>query len=189
MPAVYYGPKTDSTSISVKKNDFIKLYHEAGESTVVMLKGEKDVDVLIHDVTFHPVSEDPIHIDFFAIDKDAKVQVNVPLEFIGEAPAAKLGGNIMHILHEIEVKAKPADLPQSIEVDMTLLVDMSSTITVGDLKVPTGVEFTAEPTETVATVVEAKEEEDVDAEAIDMETIGDAEDKGKSEEAAEEGGE
>ena len=65
MPAVFYGKKTESTPISVVQKDFIKVWKTAGESDVVTLKGDKNVDVLIHDVDFDPVTDTPLHVDFY----------------------------------------------------------------------------------------------------------------------------
>ena len=88
IPAVFYGRKEESTPISVLEKDFQKVWGEAGESTIISLHGaSRDIDAIIHDVQIHPVTDRPLHIDFYVIEKDRKLTVDVPLEFIGEAPA------------------------------------------------------------------------------------------------------
>src|SRR5262245_48792605 len=113
MPAVIYGRAEESTPISVDAKTFGKVFKEAGESTVLTLKGlDGDKQVLIHDVAFDPVTDHPIHADFYAIQKGQKVTVSVPLEFDGVAPAVKdLGGILTKVIHEIEMTIEPADLP------------------------------------------------------------------------------
>ena len=193
LPAVFYGKSEDSTPISLNKKDFKKVYEEAGESTIVVLKdGSQEHNALIHDLDYDPVTDEIRHVDFYIVEKGQKVQVNVPLEFVGESPAVKsLGGTLIKVLHELEVEADPTNLPHSIEVDISAIVDFNTNISVGDLTLPAGVVATADPTETVVSASEAKEEEEPaeGSTEIDMEAIGDAEQKGKGEEAEGEGGE
>jgi len=141
VPAVMYGKKTESTPISVALNDFQRVWHEVGESSVISLvKDGETYDVLIHDVEVHPVTELPLHIDFYTLEKGQKVEVSIPLSYVGESPAVKnLGGLLIKVMHELEVEAEAAQLPNEIEVDISTLVDFDSRITVGDLKLPTGV--------------------------------------------------
>src|SRR3989344_1595006 len=90
LPAVFYGRKEKSTPISVPFADFLKVWKEAGESSLVNLSyPDKDMPVLITDVSFDPVRGEPIHADFYAVESDRAVEVSVPLEFIGVPPAAK----------------------------------------------------------------------------------------------------
>lgn len=160
IPAVFYGPKQESTSIKLEKIAFHKAYKEAGESTVVSLSVDGDShDVLIHEVTVDAVRGDVLHVDFYAIEKGKKVTVNVPLEFIGEAPAEKnLGGVLVKVLHEIEVEAMPKDLPHEINVDISSLVDFDSQIHAKDLVMPQGVTLISEADEVIALVQAYKEE-------------------------------
>lgn len=173
IPAVFYGRKEESTPISVLEKDFQKVWGEAGESTIISLHGAgRDIDAIIHDVQIHPVTDRPLHIDFYVIEKDRKLTVDVPLEFIGEAPAEKAGFVLAKALHEIEVESLPANLPQYIEVDVITLIDLESQILIKDLKLPEGVESTAEPEEVVISVNEAREEEpETPTEEPDMESI------------------
>ncbi len=186
IPAVFYGPKEPAQSIKVVYPDFEKAFKEAGESTVVTLEidGEQH-DTLIHDVSYHPVRGTISHVDFYVIEKGKKVQVNVPLEFVGVAPAEKtLGGTLMKVMYEIEIEAMPKDLPHEITVDISSLVDFDSQIHASDLVLPSGVTLTSEEDEVVALVQAPNEESDEPAEAIDISSI-EVEKKGKKEEPAE----
>jgi len=184
VPAVFYGPTEKATPITVLKSDFIRVWKEAGESTVVSLTTEEGkYDVLIYNVDLHPVTNDPHHIDFYAIEKGKKVEVTVPLVFEGVSPAIKeLGGSLVKVVHEIDVRALPASLPHEIVVSVEVLVDFESQITLKDIKLPEGVEVIGAPEEVVALVSEARDdsEEEV-APAIDLSQI-EVEKKGKQEE-------
>jgi len=190
VPAVMYGKKTESTPISVALNDFQRVWHEVGESSVISLvKDGETYDVLIHDVEVHPVTELPLHIDFYTLEKGQKVEVSIPLSYVGESPAVKnLGGLLIKVMHELEVEAEAAQLPNEIEVDISTLVDFDSRITVGDLKLPTGVIAKVDKDEVIVIAEEAKEmeEEDtpteVDISSIEVEKKGKEESEDSSEE-------
>lgn len=178
MPAVFYGKKEASTPISIAMVDFVKAYKQAGESTVVILKGEGiEVESLIHDMDLHPVTGKPLHADFYVFEKGKKIKVDVPLEFVGVAPAVKdLGGTLVKVLHSLEIEALPKDLPHKIDVDISTLATFDSVIVAKDIKLPEGIELVTKEDEVVASVYEPKEE--VEAAPIDLSAI-EVEKKGK----------
>ncbi len=161
IPAVIYGPKEEAQALQVPINEFLRVWKEAGESTIIDLKGlDEDKEVLIKDVQMHPVKELPIHIDFYAIERGKTLTLTVPLEFTGEAPAEKLGGVPVRVMHEVEVETRPRNIPQSLEVDLSLLEDMDSVIKVVDIKTPEGVEILNDKDEIVASVTEQSQSEE-----------------------------
>ncbi|MFA7193955.1 MAG: 50S ribosomal protein L25 [Candidatus Paceibacterota bacterium] len=161
FPAVVYGPKQEAISIKINTIAFLKTLKEAGESTVVNLSVDGDShEVLIQDVVKDAVRGDMIHADFYAIEKGKKVSVHVPLEFVGESAAEKLGGVVVKVLHEIEIEAMPKDLPHEIEVSIDALVDMDSQIHVSDLVMPSGVTLLTNPEEVVVLIQAQREEEE-----------------------------
>ena len=164
VPAVLYGPKQENISILIAENELLKVYGEAGESSVISLKeGANEHEVLIHEIKFNPVTGRPIHVDFYAIEKGKKITVSLPLEFIGESNAVEiLGGSLVKVIHELEVEALPKDLPQHLEIDISVLVDFESQIKAGDIKLPEGVELGIEADEVIALVKAAREEEPAD---------------------------
>ena len=185
IPAVFYGKKEKSTSIKLPYAIFEKTLKEAGESTIIHLKGEGiSTDALIHEVDLDPVTDKPRHADFYAIEKDKKLEVKIPLEFIGVSPAVKdLGGILVKVMHEVEIEALPKDLPHKLVVDISTLVNFESVIVAGDIKLPAGVELKEKPTEIVASVYEPKEEvveeKPVDLSAIEVEKKGKEAKEGK----------
>lgn len=187
MPVVFYGPKQKSTSGTVSMVDFIKVYKKAGESSVVILKeGNNEHEALIHDLDVHPVTGAPRHADFYVIEKGKKVKVNIPLIFEGVSPAVKDKAAILvKVARELEIEAAPKDLPRELKVDISSLVEFSSTIMAKDIKLPAGVTLVSGPEEIVASVSEAKEEVE-EVKPIDMSAI-EVEKKGKEANPAAEG--
>lgn len=186
IPAVFYGPSHKSTSIAVNKIAFVKAYQEAGHSAIISLKTPTGViDAIIHDVNLDPVIGDAIHADFYIVAKDHKIEVDVPVEFIGIAPAEKLGGIVMKLMHEIRIEALPGKLPQHFVVDLSKLVAMDSHITVADIALGDGVRSLVALTEVIAGVTFPHEEEEATSAPIDMSAI-EVMKKGKKEEEAEE---
>jgi len=173
VPAVFYGPKEAATSIKIKALDFIKVYREAGESTIITLQGDgEDKDVLVQDLAVDPIRGEVQHVDFYVVEKGKKVEVTVPLVFVGESPAEEnLNGTLVKVLHEIDVEAMPKDLPHEIEVSIDSLVDFDSQIHAKDVVMPSGVTLVTDGDEVVALVQAQREEEEAESEAPDLSTI------------------
>lgn len=188
LPAVMYGPKNDTQSISMATAEFQKIWKEAGESTVVTLvDGDKKYDSLIQDVAFDSVKGTPLHADFYLIDKNKEVEVSVPIEFEGVSLAEKqLGGVLIKVLHEVDIKAIPAKLPHELKVDISVLDNFDKQIHASDIVLPEGVILITEPGEVVALVQEHKEEVEEAPAVIDLDSI-EVEKKGKAEDTATEG--
>jgi len=190
IPAVFYGFGKESTAISVPKIEFTKLFREAGETTAITLDmGGEKVSALIHDLQRDPVRGEPTHVDFLVIDMNKEAEVAVPIEFTGLAEAEKGGiGMVVKVMHEVEVRALPADLPHSIAVDLTPLASLSDVIHAKDLTLPKGVTLVTDGEDVVASVsafVEEKEEAPVlDLDAIEVEKKGKKEEEGAEEPAS-----
>jgi large subunit ribosomal protein L25 len=186
IPCVFYGPKVLSTPIAVDAPSFMKVWKSAGESAVITLSGvDGEHDALIHDMQRDPVTGEVKHADFYIIEKGKKVEVAIPLEFIGTSPAVKnLNGTLIKVLHELEIEAMPKDLPHSIEIDISILVDFDTQIKASDVKLPSGVTLKTDPEEIIALVNAPKEEtEEEPVGSIDMSAIGISEERGKKEDA------
>lgn len=183
MPAVFYGKKDPSTPITIEKVKFLKVWKEAGESSVVSIKGDDlNVDALIHDVAVDPVSGEPLHADFYVFDKNKKVELSIPLEFVGVSPAVKdLGGQLIKVLFEIKIEALPQNLPHQIDVDISKLVEIGDQIHAKDIVLPQGVTLLEHPEEAVVLVDTPKEEVEIEITPIDLSSI-EVEKKGKEKE-------
>jgi len=189
VPAVVYGPKQAPIAITLPGKEFEKVRKEAGESTIIELTGlEEKIEVLMKEVAFSPVKQLVTHVDFYAIERGKDITTNIALEFIGEAPVEEAKeGTVTKVMHEVEVTCRPSVLPSHIDVDISVLKSVEDKIHVSDLKVAEGVHINAEPEDVVAVISVAREEveEDEDPGEVDMDAI-EVEEKGKSEEDAEE---
>jgi large subunit ribosomal protein L25 len=164
--------------------EFKRVFNAAGESTMLVLETPTGpADVLIQEVATHPVSGEILHADLLVVDKTKKIEVGVPLRFEGLAPAVKdFGGILVKVLHELEIKVLPGEIPHDIEVDTSTLTTLDSQILVSDLKVPANIEVLNEPEAVVAAISVAKEEPvevaPVDLAAIEVEAKGKKEEEG-----------
>lgn len=169
VPAIFYGPKEAATSVVVDAREFAKVWREAGETTIVTLNGIGDTkETLIHDVQFHPVTDTPLHADFYVLEKGKKITLNIPLEFVGVAPAEKAGHIVVKAMHEVEIEVAPAELPKHLEVDLTSLVNLGDHIVASQIKLPPSAVLKTNPEEIVASTT-AFVEEKVEAPAAPAE--------------------
>ncbi len=157
IPGVVYGPGVKNANVAIEEKEFIKVFRQAGESSLVELIVENEKEkrpVLINEIQKDPVTDKIIHIDFFQASLKEEVTVSVPLVFEGMAPAEKdLGGTLNKNMLEIEVKALPQNLPQEIIVSVEGLKTFDDHILVKDLKIPANVEVLKGPEEVVAAVL------------------------------------
>ncbi len=141
VPAVVYGGHKDPASITVAVKDLEKIM-KAGKNTLVemTLNGEKEL-VLVKEVQFHAVTDNPIHADFQRVSMKDKMDVVVPLKLEGTpADVAQYGAIIEHILREIEVRALVSAIPHEIVLDITPMT-INKGLLAGDIKLPQGVEL------------------------------------------------
>ena len=185
IPAVVYGPKQEAIPVSVPLLAFEAILRHGGESALIELSGlEKPIQALVHDLDRDPVTHVPRHVDFYAVEKGAKVTVSVPLSFVGESMALKAGANLVKVLHEVEIEADATKLPSEIEVDIEPLNAEGDQIHVSDLKAPSGVAILTPGEEVVALAQAVAEEAEEESAAPDMSAI-EVEQKGKTEEESE----
>jgi large subunit ribosomal protein L25 len=143
-PAVVYGGNQPAMNIELDHNAmFYALKREAFHSSVLILDidGAKE-SVLLRDYVMHPFRMEVQHLDFQRVDKTHKLHVSVPLHFINAdvAPGVKLsGGNVSHIMTELNIACLADSLPEFIEVDLAKL-EAGHSIHVADIKLPAGVE-------------------------------------------------
>jgi large subunit ribosomal protein L25 len=197
IPAVIYGHGIKTKSLWVKALDFLKLIKKAGESTMIDLSigEEKPHKVIIYETQKDPVSGNFRHVDFFQVRMDEEIEVEVELNYVGEAPAVKeLGGVLVKNMDEITVKCLPADLPSKIEVDISGLKTFTDHIAVKDLKIPSKVKVDIDPETVVALVEEPRSEEElaelsekVEEDVTKVEGVAEEEPKVEGEEVKEEG--
>ena len=144
IPAVVYGGNKPAESVTILAKEIAKLFeNEAAYSHVIELNvdGAKQ-NVIVKAMQRHPSKQFIMHADFVRVVAGQKLTAIVPVHFVGEEAPVKKGGEISHVLNEIEVTCLPKDLPEFIEVDLAN-AEIGDIIHLSDLKAPKGVEFVA----------------------------------------------
>jgi len=193
IPAVVYGKKTNSCSLQVNSQDFKDVYKKAGDTDIIDLiiedgGKEQTKSVLVQDVSNHFLDGLPIHIDFYEVEMDKPITTNVPISFIGESPAVKLGGILVKPMKEIEIEALPRDIPHEIFVDISMLTDFGQKLYVRDINLPPKVKALIDENATMVTVDAPITDEQLEKELGTAKTIEEVEVEGeKKEEEGKEG--
>lgn len=162
IPAVLYGAGKDALNLKIVKNDFIRQYALAGESTLIDLAidGQAPVKALVKDVQKNVVRDTIAHVDFYRVDMKKKIEVEIPLNLIGEAKAVKeLGGTLVKNMESIEVRCLPGDLIEKIDIDLSVLRTFDDYIRVKDVKLSSDFEVSNNPDDVIAHVMEPQAEE------------------------------
>ena len=141
VPAVIYGGKEEPTPIHVEAKELMRQLGTGHfmNSIVMVDVGGKAVRTLPKDVAFDPVSDRPIHVDFFRLAKDAKVEVEVPVVFINEekSPGLKKGGVLNIVRHELELVCESDKIPDEIVIDVTGK-EVGDAIHISEVTLPAG---------------------------------------------------
>jgi large subunit ribosomal protein L25 len=161
IPGVLYGKNVKNKVIFINAADFIKTIREAGRNSLITMKvnGESH-SVLLRDIQKDPIRHEIIHVDFQAVDMSTEVDIDVNVHLVGEAAGVKDGGVLQQTLHELSIRALPAHIPSSIDIDISHL-QVGETITVGDIDTNGKYEINHEPTEVIATILPPKQEEEI----------------------------
>jgi large subunit ribosomal protein L25 len=157
VPAVVYGRGVKSEPIEVDARVIQKVYSRAGGNKILALKVDEGRarNVLIHEVQHGALKGELIHVDFYVVRMDEELKAEIPLHFVGESTAVYQNeGTLVKNIESIEVECLPGDLPESLEVDISGLDDFEKTLTLADLKVPTGVKFVTDELDTLVAKVE-----------------------------------
>lgn len=193
LPAILYGHNTEPTPILLDKLEFQKVFVKSGRTHLVDLVVDgKTEKVLVREIQTHPRRLGPIHVDFYQVDLQEKIEVEVPIHLVGESAPVKRGdADIMQPLHTIRVECLPSDIPEALEVDITPLEEIEMELRVSDLIVPKNVTVLEDPEELVVKIVhkrELKVEEEIPAAEAVVPAEGEAAAEGEAP-AAEEGAE
>lgn len=166
IPAVVYGKNITPIPIQIDGRNFIKLFGKnLGKNQIISLNIKKESEVisfpvLAHDFQLDPILDNIMHVDFLKIAMEEEIRTKIPVAIVGEAQGVKLDGGILfQALRSIEVKCLPADIPDKIEVDVSLL-KIGNSIHVSDVIAPKGVSIITAKNESIVTVTSPTKEEE-----------------------------
>ena len=157
VPAVIYGQKQDPISIHVEEKVLVKMLSTGHfmNSVVMIDVGGNATRTLPKDVQFHPVTDRPVHVDFFRIGEHSEVHVNVPIVFTNEdrSRGLKRGGVLNAVRHELELICDAAEIPDQVEIDLAGL-DIGDSLHISTVKLPQGTRSAITDRDfTIATIV------------------------------------
>src|SRR5262245_61410913 len=151
VPAVVYGLGEDNVPVSVKARELTHILSgAAGANTLITLTidGHEQL-ALARQIQRNPVKGTLVHVDFIRIRADQAIQADVPVHLVGDAEGVSVGGVLEQMIHTVSVEAKPADVPASLEIDISAL-EIGDSVRVSDLVIPAGVTVRNEPEDLVA---------------------------------------
>jgi large subunit ribosomal protein L25 len=191
IPAVLYGHKVDPVMLAIENSEIVKAFKTGDSTTLIKVQidnqGKKDEKlVMIRETQRHPVKNNILHLDLFAVNVKEKIHAPVHIRITGESPGVKLGGILRQIVREIEVRALPTEIPQHFEVDISKL-EIGDSLQVSDLNTPENVQLLADESAPILSIMAptvVKEEETEEGEEV-VAAEGDAPEAEKSDTDAE----
>ena len=184
-PANVYGHNVKSTALQIDSSHLKHTLAKAGKSSLIALKvgtAKRPKMVIVREVQRHPLTGDLLHVDLYEVKMEEKIKVAVPLLLVGEASAVKdRGGILVQNMDVLEVECLPADMPHSIEVDLSGLTEIDQAVHVKDLHVDPGVSIRSDPEQMIVQIARSRVEVEVAEEAAAAEAAREE----KVEEAAE----
>jgi large subunit ribosomal protein L25 len=170
VPVVVYGNNQVPVNLQVNARNLETMLHHGGFSQLVQVnvEGGGTHNVLVREIQRHPTNHAFLHVDLYAVNMSEKQYTSVPVVGVGRPTALVTGFTVLQERDMVEVEALPADIPASIEVDITGL-DLEHPITVADLPSLPGVEYLDEPTEHIFTLLAPRVEEEEPEPAEEME--------------------
>jgi len=192
LPGIIYGSSIEPLAVQFDAREARSIANQAGSSSLinVYVAGiPTPYSVIIRDVQWDYLKRVLIHLDLQALSMTEKVRIQISINLMGAAAAVEeLGGVLLHLVNEVEVECLPSALVPAIDVDISELTQIGDSISVKDIVVPEGIEILTDAEETVvqisAVVEEVEEEEElaVEAEAGEVEVIGEEGEETETEE-------
>jgi large subunit ribosomal protein L25 len=164
VPAILYGGGMDPVSITVDRRELGLAYH-TDSGTNVLLYIEVDGDstlALTKDLQRDPLKGTVMHADFIKIERDVRIEVEVPMHLVGESPGVAEGGVLEQPLHSLSISVLPEDVPEAVDVDISNLA-IGDSLKVGDIAVSDEYEILSDLDDTVANVAQPISEEELEA--------------------------
>ena len=194
IPAVIYGLACPPRSVSVNIHELERLVHKTGEHGMIALRigGQAEVEhVLLRESQRDPVTDRLVHADFYRIDPQKPVHIDVPITSVGTAIGQKEGGILEQLVRHIEVRCLPKDLPRIFECDVSN-IQLNHSLHVSEITAPEAVEILTAPETALFTVLLPRKIEEKVAEVAEEAEVTEPElvekEKKEEEDAGETGG-
>ncbi|MGG3799691.1 50S ribosomal protein L25/general stress protein Ctc [Metabacillus fastidiosus] len=163
IPAVVYGKEAESKSVSLDAGELLKKLRDEGRNAILQLHvGDASHPVMLSDYQMDPIRNQLVHADFQIVDMQSEVEVEVPVNLIGTSQGVKDGGVLQQSLHQILVKAKPGDIPQTIDVDVSNL-GVNEVISVKDISSSGNYSLVQDEEQVIASILPPQQEKEIDS--------------------------
>ena len=160
LAAIVYGHNSKPTPLVLDRLEFQKVFLKSGRTHLVdlVVDGGNTEKVLVREIQTHPRFLGPIHVDFYQVNLEEKIAVEVPVHLVGESAAVKRGdADILQPIHVLRVECLPSDIPEAFEVDLAPLEEIDAEVRISDIKMPKGVTVLIDPDELVVKIVRKRE--------------------------------
>ncbi len=190
VPGVFYSRHSDTIPVDVLEKKIHPLVYTAKAHLISLkIQGQEELECIIKDIQFDPVTDEIIHFDLLGLTRGEKIQLEVPVQLLGNPIGVKEGGLLQHILHKLEVECLPRHIPEHIAIEISELT-IGDSVHVSDLSVENVILLNSGDAIVVAVGHQKVQEEEVEVteelaeeeEAVEPEVIG----KGKPEAEEEE---
>lgn len=193
IPAILYGPQTESVMLAVNSKELEQILKKGNIGSIILnlviQNGKKFTKpAMIKELQSHPVSGAFLHVDFYEIDMQRKINVSIPVITKGTSKGVEIGGLLQIVRREIEVLCMPGDIPEAFEIDITDL-DIGDSVHLDEIPLGDNVEAASDANFTVLTIVSpmAEEVEEEEEEALEGEEAAEEGEAGEDAEPEEEG--
>src|SRR5437867_837900 len=122
LPAILYGHNTEPVPVTLDRLEFQKVFVKSGPTHLVdlVLDGDRTEKVLVREIQTHPRRQGPIHVDFYQVNLQEKIQVEIPIHIVGESAPVKQGdGDVLQPMHSVRVECLPTEIRDAFEADIT----------------------------------------------------------------------
>ncbi|MCY4366095.1 MAG: 50S ribosomal protein L25 [Chloroflexi bacterium] len=149
IPVHLYGPGIEPRSLQCENRQLLRVLSLAGSTNPINLSvsGESGESLAFaREIQWSPIRSQILHVDFLAVSATEKVTAQVPINLVGESPAAReTGGSVAQALYNLDVEALPLEIPNEVVIDLSILVDSNSVVRAGELELDSNVTMLTDP--------------------------------------------
>ncbi len=135
VPGIFYSRHSDPISVDVLEKKIHPMVFSSKTHLISLkIEGQEELECIIKDIQFDPVTEEIVHFDLLGLTRGEVIQLEIPVQLLGNSVGVKEGGVLQHLLHKLEVECLPKHIPEQIEVDIAELA-IGDSVYVSDISI------------------------------------------------------
>ncbi len=135
VPGVFYSRHSDPISVDVLEKKIHPMVFTSKTHLISLkIEGQEELECIIKDIQFDPVTEEIVHFDLLGLTRGEVIQLEIPVQLLGNSVGVKEGGVLQHLLHKLDVECLPKHIPEQIEVDISELA-IGDSVYVSDISI------------------------------------------------------